>query len=169
MTEAVKKTKTGYDPNDEDILYGPINNPNQLRHVSDLVSRAPAHAGLLAGGKQQGSVGFFYEPTLIADLDQDDELVETEVFGPVVTAQRFNDEDGAVRFANGSEYGLASSVWTSNGIVRLVIGAAEVDDLGVDTPEGDQRGRGVVQGPPVSGGDHRALRMAVSPLPAELP
>jgi hypothetical protein len=56
-----------------------------------------------------------------------------------------------------------------DGIVRLVIGAAEVDDLGVDTPEGDHRGRGVVQGPPVSGGDHRALRMAVSPLPAELP
>jgi integrase/recombinase XerD len=55
------------------------------------------------------------------------------------------------------------------GIVRLVISAAEVDDLGVDTPEGDQCGRGVVQGPPGSGGDHRALRMAVSPLPAELP
>ena len=68
LTEAVTKTKTGYDPDDEDILYGPINNPNQLRHISDLVSRAPAHARLLAGGKQQGSVGYFYEPTLIADL-----------------------------------------------------------------------------------------------------
>jgi betaine-aldehyde dehydrogenase len=114
LTGAVKQTKTGYDPDDEDILYGPINNRNQLRHVSELVSRAPAHARLLAGGKQQGSVGYFYEPTLIADLRQDDELVQTEVFGPVVTAQRFKDEDEAVRFANGSEYGLASSVWTSN-------------------------------------------------------
>jgi len=114
MTETVKQTKTGYDPDDEDILYGPINNPNQLKHVSGLVDRAPAHARLLAGGKQQGSVGFFYEPTLIADLHQDDELVQTEVFGPVVTAQRFTDEDEAVAFANGSEYGLASSVWTSN-------------------------------------------------------
>ena len=114
MTEAVTKTKTGYDPDDEDILYGPINNPNQLRHISDLVSRAPDHARLLAGGKQQGQVGYFYEPTLIADLRQDDELVQKEVFGPVVTAQRFKDDDEAVRFANGSEYGLASSVWTSN-------------------------------------------------------
>jgi betaine-aldehyde dehydrogenase len=68
----------------------------------------------LAGGKQQGSVGYFYEPTLIADLSQDDELVQKEVFGPVVTAQRFKDEDEAVSFANGSEYGLASSVWTSS-------------------------------------------------------
>jgi len=68
MTEAVTKTKTRYDPDDEDILYGPINNPNQLRHISDLVSRAPDHARLLAGGKQQGQVGYFYEPTLIADL-----------------------------------------------------------------------------------------------------
>ena len=115
LTEAVTKTKTGFDPDDEDILYGPINNPNQLRHISDLVSRAPAHARLLAGGKQQGSVGYFYEPTLIADLRQDDELVQKEVFGPVVTAQRFSDENEAVRFANGSEYGLASSVWTANG------------------------------------------------------
>ena len=63
-------------------------------------------------------------------------------------------------------WALGSAV---EGIVRLVIGAAEVDDLGVDTPEGDHRGRGVVQGSPVSGGDHRALRVAVSPLPAELP
>jgi betaine-aldehyde dehydrogenase len=114
MTGAVKQTKTGYDPDDEDILYGPMNNPNQLKHVNGLVGRAPAHARLLAGGKQQGSVGFFYEPTLIADLRQDDELVQTEVFGPVVTAQRFTDEEEAVKFANGSEYGLASSVWTSN-------------------------------------------------------
>ena len=114
LTESVKKTRTGYDPADEDILYGPINNPNQLRHVSGLVSRAPSHARVLAGGRQQGTVGYFYEPTLIADLAQDDELIQTEVFGPVVTAQRFTDEDEAVRFANGSEYGLASSVWTSN-------------------------------------------------------
>jgi betaine-aldehyde dehydrogenase len=114
MTESVKKTRTGYDPADEDILYGPINNSNQLRHVSGLVSRAPSHARLLAGGRQQGTVGYFYEPTLVADLAQDDELIQTEVFGPVVTAQRFTDEDEAVRFANGSEYGLASSVWTSN-------------------------------------------------------
>ena len=114
MTEAVKQTRTGYDPADEDILYGPINNPTQLGHVSSLVDRAPEHARVLAGGRRQGGVGFFYEPTLIADLHQDDELVQTEVFGPVLTAQRFDDEEKALAFANGSEYALASSVWTSN-------------------------------------------------------
>jgi betaine-aldehyde dehydrogenase len=69
---------------------------------------------VLAGGHRQGSTGFFFEPTLIADLEPGDELVQTEIFGPVVTAQRCKDEDEAVEFANSSEYGLASSVWTSN-------------------------------------------------------
>jgi betaine-aldehyde dehydrogenase len=114
MTEAVRQTKTGYDPSDTDILYGPINNANQLGHVSGIVSRAPDYARVLTGGKRHGEVGYFYEPTLIADLKQDDELIQTEVFGPVVTAQRFRDEEQAVEFANGTEYGLASSVWTSN-------------------------------------------------------
>jgi betaine-aldehyde dehydrogenase len=114
LSDTVKGTKTGYDPKDDDILYGPINNPNQLAHVSGLVGRIPDHARLLAGGKQQGTAGFFYEPTLVADLEQNDEIVQTEIFGPVITAQRFSDEDEAVKFANSSEYGLASSVWTSN-------------------------------------------------------
>ena len=114
MTESVQQTKTGYDPSDADILYGPINNANQLGHVSGMVSRAPDYARVLAGGKRHGEVGYFYEPTLIADLKQDDELIQTEIFGPVVTAQRFRDEEQAVEFANGTEYGLASSVWTSN-------------------------------------------------------
>jgi betaine-aldehyde dehydrogenase len=114
MTESVAATKTGFDPADEDILFGPINNSNQLAHVAGLVSRAPEHARVLAGGKKKEGAGFFFEPTLIADLRQDDELIQTEIFGPVVTAQRFSTEEEALASANGTEYGLASSVWTRN-------------------------------------------------------
>ncbi len=112
LTDAAKDTKTGYDPDDKDILYGPVNNANQLGHVSGLVERTPEHARVTTGGHRIGARGFFYEPTVIADLHQDDELIQTEVFGPVLTVQRFTDEEEAVRFANGVEYGLASSVWT---------------------------------------------------------
>ena len=114
MTETAKNTKTGYDPNDEDILYGPINNANQLGHVSGLVERAPEHARVTTGGHRIGDRGYFYEPTIVADLQQDDELIQTEVFGPVQTVQKFTDEEQAVRFSNDSPYALASSVWTSN-------------------------------------------------------
>ncbi|GBG40728.1 gamma-aminobutyraldehyde dehydrogenase [Mycobacterium montefiorense] len=114
MVESVATTNTGYDPTDEDILFGPINNADQMRRICELVSRTPAHARILAGGERKDCPGFFYEPTLIADLRQDDELVQTEIFGPVVTAQRFSDENQALELANGSEYGLASSVWTKN-------------------------------------------------------
>ena len=114
LTETAKNTKTGYDPNDEDILYGPINNANQLGHVSGLVERAPEHARVTTGGHRIGDRGYFYEPTIVADLHQDDELIQTEVFGPVQTVQKFTDEDQAVQFSNDSPYALASSVWTSN-------------------------------------------------------
>ncbi|MEE6179302.1 gamma-aminobutyraldehyde dehydrogenase [Mycobacterium sp. 050134] len=114
MTESVASIKTGYDPTDGEIAFGPINNADQMRHISGLVSRTPAYARILAGGERRDCPGFFYEPTLIADLQQGDELVQTEIFGPVVTAQRFSDEKQALTLANGSEYGLASSVWTKN-------------------------------------------------------
>jgi len=112
LTDAAQQTRTGYDPTDEDILYGPINNANQLGHVSGLVDRAPDHARVTTGGHRIGETGYFYEPTIVADLRQDDELIRTEIFGPVITVQPFSDEDEAVRLANGTEYGLASSVWT---------------------------------------------------------
>ncbi len=114
LAKAAAATRTGYDPNDEDLFYGPINNINQLRHVSGLVDRAADHARVVTGGKQIGDRGYFYEPTVVADVQQRDELITTEIFGPVITVQKFSDEDEAVRLSNDSEYALASSVWTSN-------------------------------------------------------
>ena len=114
LARAAAGTRTGYDPSDEDVFYGPINNANQLRHISGLVERTPDHARVVTGGKQIGDHGYFYEPTVIADVQQRDELITTEIFGPVITVQKFSDEDEAVRLSNDSEFALASSVWTSN-------------------------------------------------------
>jgi len=98
----------------EDVLYGPVNNANQLARVAGFVERTPTHASIVAGGTQVDRPGYFWNPTVIAGLKQDDEMIQNEIFGPVITIQKFVDEAEAVRFANGVAYGLASSVWTSN-------------------------------------------------------
>jgi betaine-aldehyde dehydrogenase len=98
----------------EDVLYGPVNNAHQLARVKGFIERTPSHAKIVAGGTQVDRPGYFWNPTVVAGLHQDDEMIQNEIFGPVITIQKFVDEKEAVRFANGVAYGLASSVWTSN-------------------------------------------------------
>ena len=109
---ALAATVTTAGPQDTDAYYGPLNNPAQLARVAGFVARAPDHAEVRAGGRRVGDTGFFYAPTVVAGLRQDDEMIQEEIFGPVVTVQRFSSEDEAVRWANGVKYGLAASVWT---------------------------------------------------------
>ena len=92
----------------------PVNNERQLQRVLGFLERTPAHADVVTGGRRQGDIGYFIEPTVVAGLRQDDEMIQDEIFGPVVTVQRFDDEAQALAWANGVRYGLASSVWTKD-------------------------------------------------------